>query len=249
MEKINILFLIICLTIGVSGCADSNLTSEKHFEKKDEENSGLKGKAESLKEQTLSYLEKYDDTFTVENLTLKGIIQPFHTILVHSSKYDENFQVYIYEEGKEFTFEDDYFQLDMSNDASEYIYSLIQSKLPNASVKVAFLNKTIDYKGEIKNFQDYLNLGEVAIDSFIFIENIDYEKSIELFKEVALELDSHDIIGTVQFLSTTTDISKIVPTKTLNALLNLETVVASQTYAIDSSENLVTTPVKEYSND
>lgn len=248
MEKLNILFLIFCLAIGVSGCADSNLSSEKHFEKNDEENSELKGKAELLKEQTLSYLEKYDDTFAVENLTLKGIIQPFHTIVVHSSKYDENFQVFIYEEGNDFTFKDDYFQLDMSNEASEYVYSLIQSKLPNASVKVEFLNRTIDYKGEIKNFQDYLNLGEVAIDSYIFIENIDYEKSSDLFKEVALELDSHDIIGTVQFLSTTIDISKIVSTKTLNALLNLETVVASQTYAIDSSKKIITTSVEKISN-
>lgn len=242
MKNVLKVLLTICLVIGVSGCMNSN-TGDSNTT-----NSGQKGKAEYLKEQTLNYLEKYDDTFTVENLTLRGVIEPFHTFVVNSSNYDENFHVYIYEEGDSLTFKDDYFQLDMSNEASEYIYSLIQSKLPNASVKVEFLNRTIDYKGEIKNFQDYLNLGEVAIDSFIFIENIDYEKSSDLFKEVALELDSHDIIGTVQFLSTTTDISKIVPTKTLNALLNLETVVASQTYAIDSSKKIITTPVEKTSN-
>ncbi|MBD8026888.1 hypothetical protein H9636_09470 [Ureibacillus sp. Re31] len=247
MEKLNILFLIFCLAIGVSGCADSNLSSEKHFGKNDEENSELKGKAELLKEQTLSYLEKYDDTFAVENLTLKGIIQPFHTIVVHSSKYDENFQVYIYEEGKEFTFEDDYFQLDMSNEASEYVYSLIQSKLPNASVKVAFLDQSIDYKGEIKTFQDYLNSGWVGINSYIFLENIDYERNNGLFKEVVLELNNHDVLGAVKFVSTSTDISEMVPTNTLQSLLKLEAIVASQTFMIDSSENLATTPVKEYS--
>lgn len=170
MRKKFYIILTICLVIGIGGCIG----------KEKEESVSKEEAVEALKNEAMDYLSKYDDEFEPVSFTLQNVMEHYHTLVVHSKKYNTNFNVYIYEDEKD-KFKDNYILLDLTEPGSEYMNTIVRKFLPNAVAKIRILSLGLnEYKDGIEDFEDFYNSDQFIISLYIFDSTISFEDKSKL---------------------------------------------------------------------
>ncbi|MBD8026883.1 hypothetical protein H9636_09445 [Ureibacillus sp. Re31] len=170
MKRMLMILLMISLIIGIGGC----IGNEK------EESVSKEEAVEALKNEAMDYLSKYDDEFEPVSFTLQNVMEHYHTLVVHSKKYNTNFNVYIYEDEKD-KFKDNYILLDLTEPGSEYMNTIVRKFLPNAVAKIRILSLGLnEYKDGIEDFEDFYNSDQFIISLYIFDSTISFEDKSKL---------------------------------------------------------------------
>lgn len=223
MRKKFYIILTICLVIGIGGCIG----------KEKEESVSKETEVEALKNEAMDYLSKYDDEFEPVSFTMKNVMEHYHTLVVHSKKYNTNFKVYI-DETDEDKFNDNYFLLDLEQAGSEYMNTIVKKFFPNAVTKIELLNLTLKaYKEGIDNFEDYYNSDQFLISLYVFDSTLSFEDKTKM-NRLLEEMRQSNKTMRIIFVQTRAeeDLENYVKNHSLNELLTSDLSLKSLDYSI-----------------
>lgn len=175
MKKISILFIIIALMIGVSGCMDSNVIQENR--KWDN--------PKNIHEKMVAYMnEKYNDIFTFDSVFGGSVGEKSTQITVKSKKFpNEKIWVeFLIEDGIE-KYYDNYIDYKFEAQTKEYLTELMQSMF-GSNVTVEY---GVDSGGTRNSYDDSTSFEEyIKGDSnpIVFNAHIDMDISDQEHKEI-----------------------------------------------------------------
>ncbi|MBS7576547.1 MULTISPECIES: hypothetical protein [unclassified Enterococcus] len=121
---------------------------------------------QQVKKTALKYLENtYHEKFLIEEYAEKSLLTPSHHFRVKSFKHRRLFNLYLNPDNK---FEDDYFCLQLEQEANGYFKEIIKLENVDIQTRVVIYNNKRP-KGLMVNasFRDFINTGEALI--FLYI--------------------------------------------------------------------------------
>lgn len=173
--------------------------------------------AEGTRDKAQAYLEnKYNDTFTVKAFTSAGWAYPYYSMTFTSQKYSgATVEVRGYQdENGETVFVDNYFRLDMMQDAVAYCKSMFSNGA--VSVRVRFPNSVwSDKLAGAETFAQWREHETCEMDIFVITAEELSESEQMTFSEAIAE---DKICGLITFF--TTDDKALLADYALNDILN-----------------------------
>ena len=201
MRKFWIAIVLVVLCIGACGCMSDS----------------TKDVAEGTRDKAQAYLEsKYDDTFTVKAFAAGGWAYPYDSVTFTSQKYSGAIvEVRGYQdENGETVFVDNYYRLDMMQDAVAYCKGMFNSGA--ISVRVRFPNSVwSDKLAGAETFTQWRGHGTCEMDIFVITAEALSESEQMTFSEAIAE---DEIYGLITFF--TTDDKELLVDCTLDDILN-----------------------------
>lgn len=192
MKKVSLL-LIVTITLSTVLCGCTANSSEK------------------LEDMALNYLARnYDDTFKSLSLTDKSWAYDFAEVVFQSEKYKAPVRVRIHEDSNRKKYcVDNYYQLDMMQDAVEYF-----TQLSSYEVRVSFLNTVwSDELNGSATFKEWVKKGNCRLDVYYFSEVPIF---VEEQNKIVQKITDKSITGTIYFF----EVKESVTDKTLDEILN-----------------------------
>lgn len=234
---LRMLFLLMLIVIIGSGCV-----------KKDNKINN----AEKIKNEALDYLNSnYSDDFSPVELELKSIAYDYDTITFTSKKYNnQSLHVYRTKVDSEYTFSDDYFKLQMNNEANEYFKNLAEPILGDVEAKVRFTNQARPTKLDKEDsFSDYLEAGEVFLELYVFGEDISIASTENKYKVLIDEITKKKISMFVYFIAVNSKGKEEMKNISLTDLLASETelFLERKGYLIEKDLSVKEYELREYS--
>lgn len=182
---IAMLLLLALMVAPLCGCMSENKTN----------------KAERMKEIALEYLnENYDDNFSALGYSDGDWAYDYSTVKFTSDKYSEAVEVKIYEDNGNYAFKDNYFKLNMREDAENYFAALSSKYGYVAEVKVRFISSELpDTITNNANFAEYVTTEKCNVEVY-FISNSDFAKSD--IASILTDISAAKIMGNFRFAVT-----------------------------------------------
>lgn len=180
-----IVLFILIMIMGVCGCMVNNKQIS----------------AERVHELAMEYLNsRYEDTFIAEGYTSSNWAYEYSCITFKSQKFSEIIEVRAYKNRNGlYTFKDNYYQLYMKSDATEYFSGLVEGVVP-CTIKIRFPNSFwSDELDKIFTFDEWVCNGSCNVDVF-FITNDKWTDNTKVTIVNRIALDK--ISGSISFLET-----------------------------------------------
>lgn len=171
----------------------------------------------------MAYLnDNYSDSFKPVGLEFKSWAYDYDTITFKSKKYNnQSLHVYRKKADGKYTFSDDYFKLQMNDEANQYFENLAKPILGDVVTKVSFENHERPAKlGNYSSFSDYLKEGDILLELYVFSPNISEATSKDQYEAFVNELIKNKISLPVYFIKVNSNSESVVESSSLEDLLD-----------------------------
>ena len=194
MKRISILFIIIALMIGVSGCMDNSFDDKK-----------------TSSNELVDYMNgKYDDTFSYKAPFGGGVGADSKQILVLSEKYPE-YDIWVEKSATNSEYNDNYTDYKLKSAVEE----IFLHQLEEIFNRKAFVVRNIQTSGSYARYDskttasEYLNTPEQNIGFSAVIAGYDFSKREQAEKKIVHVFENYkaNIYGSVYFIEKEEDVN------------------------------------------